>query len=137
MKYEHSGYNLKAYIVEVIIDRIETLKLDLNKDFDLELNNLIKLPLEPGINTKCRPIGVLEFFIKMNNQVTSSYYVSVTQHFIEYFAHHLKIKASDIIATAEVSRKLDGYVDIEHYYKIYCPNKIEEHLLHMSKKIKE
>jgi hypothetical protein len=126
MKYKNAGYNLKPYIVEIIIDRIETLKLDLHKDFDLELNNLIKLPLEPGINNKYRPIDVLEFFIKMNNQVTPSYYVSVTQHFIEYFAHHLKLKASDIMAMAEVSRKLDGYIDIEHYYKIYCPNKIEE-----------
>lgn len=126
MKYKYTGYDIKPYIVEIIIDRIKTLKLDLYKDFDIVLNELIRLPLSPGINSKYSPIDVLDFFIKKNNQITSSYYISVNQHFIEYFAHHLKLKASDIMAMAEVSRKLDGYIDIEHYYKIYCPNKLAE-----------
>ena len=135
MKYKHSGYNLKAYIVEVIIDRIDTLKLDLYKDFDLELNKLIRLPSnDSGIY---HPIDTLEYFIKIDNQTISQHYVSVTQHFIEYFAHHLKLKASDILAMAEVSRKLDGYIDIEHYYKVYIPSILENHLSDISKKFKK
>lgn len=135
MKYKNTGYNLKPYIVEIIIDRIETLKLNLYKDFDLELNNLIRLPSND--NSVYHPIDTLEYFIKVDNQTISQHYTSVTQHFIEYFAHHLKLKASDILAMAEVSRKLDGYIDIEHYYKVYIPIQLENNLSDLTKKFKK